>query len=315
MKRLVVLMTWLLMTLAGPVWAASGGTSLIDPFDPGVSASVAGMGGASSTMGGLWALGYNPAGLADVKERAESNVYELQVGASYLKWFEDQAVSYGTMALPPGFALGIASFDQGTITTQSGFFSGGTEKVSDFGAIAGFGTALPGGLSDLSVGISAQYWQRNLATFKASTFAVNVGGRAMFLEKQLTLGAYVQNLGPPMRLETAEEDPQPFGYALGASWTTPLDSDQPFGIRIAADANQIKDQDLEFGGGAELSLRRVLALRAGGTTARNEFTPAFGVGVMYKGFTFDYAYNTLDLADEKLATHFVSLSFGLGSGN
>ena len=207
MKRYGVLMSLLVVGLAQSAWAASPGTVLIDPFDPGVSAAVSGMGGASSTMGGLWALTYNPAGLADVKDRPEATFYEFQVGASYLKWFEDQAVGYGTVALPPGFALGVANFDQGQITSQTGFFTGGTEKISDFGIIGGYGTALPGQMSNVDVGISAQFWQRNLASFKASTFAVNLGARAMFLEKQFAVGAYVQNLGPSLKFETSEEDP------------------------------------------------------------------------------------------------------------
>ena len=312
MKRYGVLMSLLVVGLAQSAWAASPGTVLIDPFDPGVSAAVSGMGGASSTMGGIWALTYNPAGLADVKDRPEATFYEFQVGASYLKWFEDQAVGYGTVALPPGFALGVANFDQGQITSQTGFFTGGTEKVSDFGAIGGYGTSLPGQLSNVDVGISAQFWQRNLASFKASTFAVNLGARAMFLEKQFAVGAYVQNLGPSLKFETSEEDQQPMGYTVGASWTMPKKEGVPVGVRLAADGIKYKDRKVYVGGGAEVILQDVLALRAGANTARDKTQPTFGVGVIYKGFTFDYAYNTIDLAGESLATHLVSLKFGLG---
>lgn len=313
MNRHGVLVVLLVAALAPAAWAATPGTVAIDPFDPGISAAVAGMGGASSTMGGLWALPYNPAGLADVKKSATSDTYKFQFGASYLKWFEDQSVSYGAAGLGPGFAVGVAGFDQGTITTSTGFFGGGTAKVSDFGAIAGYGTELSGEFANVSVGVSAQYWQRNLAEYKSSTFALNLGARATFLEQQLMIGGYVQNMGPTLRFETTEEDDQPLGFTVGASWTLPKQEGMAVGVRIAADAIKFKDQDVALGGGGEVILRDVLALRLGANTSRDKTQPTFGVGVMYNGFGLDYSYMNISLLDENTATHLISVSFDLGA--
>ena len=192
----------LIVGFAVPVWAETPGSVALDPFDLGTSAATTGIGGASAAApGGLWSLGYNPAGLAGLNER--------WVGGSYLKWIEESWISYGAVALPPGFAVGLLGFDQGSITHTEDFFADGSDKVGEFGVIAGYGTALPGDLSNLSLGVSGQFWQKNYAGLHASTFAVNVGGQLALLDKQFTLGAYAQNLGPSLKFETSEEDKQP----------------------------------------------------------------------------------------------------------
>jgi len=310
MKRHAIFASLLAVGLATSAWAATPGTVAIDPFDLGTSASIAGVGGASSTVGGLWSLAHNPAGLADIKHEPKVSFYEFQVGVSYLRWFEEQSVGYGALALPPGFAIGAANFDQGTITTTNGFLAGPTEKVSDFGAIAGYGTSLPGVWSNVSVGVSAQYWQRNLAEFKASTFAVNLGARVFLLDQQLAFGAYVQNLGPSLKFETEEKDKQPLGVTVGAAWAMP--ATKPVRVRVVADVVKPRDQDVFGAGGAELILQDVLALRGGLSSARDKTHPTFGVGVNYAGFSFDYAYAQVSLLSEDIGTHLVSLSFGLG---
>jgi hypothetical protein len=293
------------MGVASSAWGSGAGTVATGPFDLGTSAVIAGTGGAAATVGGLWSLTYNPAGLADVKYQPSVNFYEFQVGASYLKWFEDQSVAYGAVALPPGFAVGVANFDQGTITTSTGFVSGATARVSDFGAIAGWGTTLPG--SQVSVGLAAQYWQRNLASYKASTFAINLGTRVLLFHQQVAVGAYVKNLGPSLNFETSEHDDQPLAGTLGASWTKP--DAKSLGLRVVADMTKPKDNGIFAAGGVEATLQKVLMVRAGFNSSRAKTEPTFGVGLAYGGFTFDYAYSDVNLLDEQVATHMVSIRF------
>jgi hypothetical protein len=298
-----VIWTGLLMIgLAASAWAATPGTVAEDPFDLGTSAAIAGMGGASAAApGGLWSLGYNPAGLSDVTE--------WRIGGSYFNWIESSSVSYGAFGAPPGFAGGILSFDQGSITLSDQFFTTTTEKVNDFGAIAGYGARLPGNLSALRLGLSAQYWQKNLAGIKAGTFAVNLGGMYSVIKDQLTLGAYVQNLGPALKFETAEEDKQPMTIAGGAMWSM-KSKDAPVHVSLLADVLKPTDRDVIFAGGGQLVLRKVLALRAGANNYAEKTSPTFGAGIMYKSFGFDYAYGTLSLLDQDTAIHRVSLGFG-----
>lgn len=303
-----ILMTGLLVVgLATSAWAMTPGTVASDPFDLGTSAAISAMGGASAAApGGLWALGFNPAGLADINER--------RIGGTYLKWIESSSVSYGAVALPPGFAIGAVGFDQGNIKPSEGYFESGSEKVSDFGAIAGYGTKLPEKLANVSVGISGQFWQKNYAGSKASTFGVNLGGRYMAMEDQLTVGAYVQNLGPAIKFETAEEDKQPMTMTGGVGWMMKKADGQMVRFGVMADVVKPLDQSVYFAAGGQVILQDILSLRAGVNTVNEETTPTFGVGILYKAFGFDYSFANIKLMDESLATHRMSISFGLGSG-
>jgi hypothetical protein len=303
MKTKLIWISLLWVGLAASAWAATPGTVAQDPFDLGTSAAIAGMGGASAAApGGLWSLTYNPAGLADVAD--------WRIGGSYFNWIANSSVSYGAFGAPPGFAAGILSFDQGTITLSDQFFTTTTEKVSEFGAIAGYGARLPGSLSALRLGLSTQYWQKNLAGIKAGTFAVNLGGLYSMLDNRLTLGAFVQNIGPPLKFETAEEDKQPLLYAGGAMWTLRSKEDAPVHLSVMADVQKPVDRDLVYAGGAQLVLRNVLALRGGVNNFSEKTSPTFGTGILYKSFTFDYAYGTISLLDQDTAIHRVSLGFG-----
>ena len=307
MRKHILMAGLLVVGLATSAWATTPGTVASDPFDLGTSAAISAMGGASAAApGGLWALGYNPAGLADINER--------RIGGTYLKWIENSSVAYGAVALPPGFAVGAVGFDQGSITPSDEFFQSGSDRVSDFGAIAGYGTKLPEKWSKVSLGITGQYWQKNYAGIKASTFAVNLGGRYMAMEDQLTVGAYVQNLGPSIKFETSEEDKQPMTMAGGLGWMMKKADSQMARFGVMADVVKPLDQDVYLAAGGQVILQDILSLRAGVSTANKETTPTFGVGVMYKGFGFDYSFANIKLMDESLATHRMSISFGLGSG-
>ena len=307
MKRHFLVASLLVVGLATSAWASSPGTVATDPFDLGTSAAISAMGGASAAApGGLWSLGYNPAGLADVSER--------RIGGTYLKWIENSSVAYGAVALPPGFAAGIVGWDQGTITPSEGFFENGSERVSDFGAIAGYGAKLPGTWSKLSLGVTGQYWQKNYAGLKASTFAVNFGGRYMAVDDQLSVGVYVQNLGPSLKFETSEEDKQPMTMAGGLGWMMKKADKQIVRFGVMADVVKPVDQDVYFAGGGQLILQDLLALRVGVNNANKETNPTFGAGIMYKAFGFDYSFSNVKLMDENVATHRLSISFGLGGG-
>ena len=297
--------TLLIVGLATSAMAQTPGSVAVDPFDLGTAAAITGMGGASAAApGGPWSLGYNPAGL--------SGVTESWLGASYLRWLEGTWNSYGVVALPPGFAVGLLGFNQGSITRTEGFFSDGSADVSDFGALAGYGTRLPGSLSNLSLGISGQYWQKNYAGIRGSTFGVNAGGQLALMEDQFTIGAYVQNLGPAIRFETTEEDKQPLTIAGGAGWLMKKAEGRMVRFGLMADVVKPNDRDVYFAGGGQLLLGELLALRGGAYTGLDKTTPTFGAGLMYKNFTFDYGYSSLSLSDENLATHHMSIAYRFG---
>jgi hypothetical protein len=239
--------TMLMLVLTTSAGAQTPGSVALDPFDFGTAAAITGVGGASAAAPcGLWSLGYNPAGLAGVTE--------AWFGASYLRWIEGSWNSYGVVALPPGFAVGLLGFDQGAITKTEGFFEDGSAEVSDFGARAGYGTRLPGSLSNLSLGISGQFWQKNLAGIRGSTFGVNGGGQLALMEDQLTIGAYVKNLGPAIRFETTEEDRQPLTIAAGAGWLTKKAESRFVRLGLMADVVKPNDREVYFAGGGQVLL-------------------------------------------------------------
>jgi len=142
---------------------------------------------------------------------------------------------------------------------------------------------------------------------------VNLGGRYMAMEDQFTVGAYVQNLGPSLKFETAEEDKQPMTITGGLGWMMKKTDKQIARVGLLADVIKPTDQDVYFAAGGQLMLQEILALRAGISTANDETTPTFGVGLAYKAFGFDYSFANVKLMDESIATHRMSISFGLGN--
>jgi hypothetical protein len=284
-------------------WADTPGTVAEDPFDLGTSAAIMGMGGASAAApGGLWSLGYNPAGLADVAE--------WRFGLSYFNWIASSSVAYGSIGSPSGSAIGVVNFDQGSITVSDQFATMGSASVRDFGAIAGYGTELPGDFSAVRVGISAQYWQKNLAGTTAGTFCLNLGAAVRILEDQLTVGAYAQNLGPALKFETAEEDEQPLAFAGGVHWAMKRSEDQMVRLELLADVIKPRALDVQLAGGGQIVLNDLVALRAGANTFGEKTHPTFGLGISYKSFTFDYAFGTVGLLETDTTIHRVSFGFG-----
>ena len=190
--------------------AKTPGTVAPDPFDLGTSAAISGMGGASAAApGGLWSLGFNPAGLADINEPARGNLP---------RWLEGTRSSYGAVALPPGFAVGQSASTRAPSAQRLGFLPDGIEKVSDFGAMAGYGTRLPGGLSrepgDLRPVLAEKLRRQPRRAPSASTSAAGtwrygrpVDGRRIRAEPR-----------PLDQFETAEEDKQPMTMAGGPGW-------------------------------------------------------------------------------------------------
>lgn len=299
-------MAWvalLLAGLAGNAWAETPGTVAQDPFDLGTSAAIMGMGGASTAApGGLWSLGHNPAGLAEITD--------WRFGVSYFNWIASTSVAYGAVGAPPGFAAGIVNFDQGSVTLSDQFAATGSEGVRDVGVIAGYGAKLPGDLSMIRVGAAAQYWQKNLAGTTASTFGMNLGAAMKLLQDQLTLGAYVQNLGPAMRFETAAEDQQPTTVSGGVHWAMKASEEQMIRLELLADVVKPRTLDVQFAGGGQVVIADLLALRAGVNDFGDKARPTFGAGISYKSFGFDYAYGTVGLLDTDTAIHRVSFAFG-----
>jgi len=303
MKSHIAWVAVLLAGLAVNAWADTPGTVAEDPFDLGTSAAIMGMGGASAAApGGLWSLGYNPAGLAEITD--------WRVGLSYFNWIASTSVAYGAIGAPRGFAGGIVSFDQGSITISDQFATAGTEQVRDFGAIAGYGTKLPGSLSPIRVGLSAQYWQKNLAGIRAGTFGLNLGAAYQMLDDQVTVGAYVQNLGPSLKFETTEEDQQPTAVSGGVHWAMKKSENQVVRFGVLADAIKPRSRDMLFAGGGQIIFNDMLSLRAGANNFGDKTRLTYGAGISYKSFGFDYAYGTVGLLETDTSIHRISFGFG-----
>lgn len=303
MKKHIAWVALLLAGLTMNAWADTPGTVAEDPFDLGTSATIMGMGGAAAAApGGLWSLGYNPAGLSEITD--------WRVGLSYFNWIASTSVAYGAVGAPRGFAGGVVSFDQGSITIQDQFASTGSEQVRDFGVIAGYGTRLPGEFSAVRLGLSAQYWQKNLAGITAGTFGVNLGAAYQMLDDQFTVGAYVQNLGPALKFETSEEDQQPTSISGGVHWAMKKSDKQVVRFGVLADVIKPTSRDALFAGGGQIVLNDMLALRAGANNFGDKTRPTFGAGISYRSFGFDYAYGTVSLLETDTAIHRISFGFG-----
>jgi tetratricopeptide (TPR) repeat protein len=148
------------------------------------------------------------------------------------------------------------------------------------------------------LGGSVKLRRQEIAEFSANGFGLDLGvhvrpfvaaGSEASWAGRCALGFAVRNaVAPSIKLDR-EAVTEPTTVTAGAAWTQPL----PAGMSVLAalDVEKTRSVDPDLHAGLELTPHPLLALRAGWNG--NELTA--GAGVRYSLFSFDYAFENLEL--------------------
>ena len=294
---------------------ASSGTQLIIP----VGARSISLGGAAlSSVGGVEAGPWNPAGLV----RAERS----EVIVSHMSYFADIGVEYAAAALrlPGSASLGLSikalTIGEIPVTTETQPDGTGESATPTFlTAGASFARLMS---DQIAVGVTVNYLYEKMADVSASGFCFTGGVQYTRLGgvDGLSVGVVISNIGPGLTYDgeglersavVPDADREVTNYkveaaegSLPSSIEVGLGYQQPIAEALEATfsglfrSNNFSDDQYRFG--AEFSYQRKFFLRGGydySTEAEgNEsvFGPAFGVGVdqplKNTSIRVDYAY-------------------------
>jgi len=266
----------------------AGGTEGATPFNflfLDTNARPAAMGGAyTAIVRDADSLFYNPAGFADVENKAIFTHNEYFQGASQ---------KYGAVALNNvkglpqdigmGFSFNTVSYGDIQRTTLSNPSGAG---LSDFNA-RNWAISLGCGRQvkeNLSLGIGLKYLYEKIDTYSASAVAADFGGIYSFKDLPFTVGIVIQNIGTKIKFQS-ERESLPLNLKLGLGYEF-LD----LGV-LAIDLNKPKDGDSTIHFGAEYIIKEKAAIRLG-FNGRNDSSSGItiGGGTLYQQFALDYAY-------------------------
>jgi hypothetical protein len=160
----------------------------------------------------------------------------------------------------------------------------------------------------LSLGVTAKVLQENLDEWETRTLLFDVGMLYYLGVRDLCVGFAVRSLGPdiqpngePPRRDGYESStefqssapPTEGAFGLAGTWDLTPDVD----LLTTVDFNHPSDARESFRGGVELGLRRLLYLRAGYETGRDEGGVAGGFGLQLRRkqmlWRIDYGYSDM----------------------
>lgn len=343
MKNNMKLIAFLLLVAAvlfavSPADAGSGarrgtasGTQLLIP----VGSRGTGLGGnVSSTIKGIDALYWNPAGLAAGSSSAE-------VMFSHMKYIADINVNYAAASARFGFGdlgISIKSLDFGDIPVTTELQTEGTgEQLNP--NFTTFALTYSRQMSDrINFGGTVKFISEKILRTSASTFAFDFGLQYATAVKGLKLGIVLKNLGPNMQyngsdLETkvtpngSEPGTRDRNFRITAgSFELPttlelgVSYDMGFGENnVLTVGGNFMNHNFgldQYGVAAEYVFNKMIFLRGGYAVAYDPessdfqtqgdeylFGPSFGAGVILSvsegmDLSLDYAYRSTDVFDD-----------------
>jgi len=296
---LAVALTLLLPASAARAQSTAGAQSLL--ITPGARADAMGRAYAAIANDAT-ATWWNPAALAYIEQKNLSFMHtQLVPGLANDVYYEFLGYAQNV----PGWGGVGANFifltyGESMATGESGD-ERGTFSSYEFALSAAAGTEI---FRNMSAGLAVKFVYVNLAPAdvtldnqagNGSTFAVDMGTYYRFQALPLTLAAVFQNLGPNIAyIDESQSDPLGRNLKIGLAYQ--ILRSQSMQLLGSFDFNQplVYTDPMEdpiYNGGLEFAYGGLLALRAG-YIYDHEGTiedPTFGVGLAYKGFSFDYA--------------------------
>ena len=239
---------------------------------------------------------YNPAGLGWLTKPELTFAHSEQI--------QDVSFEHASGVFPVADlgAFGMSVYYQGTGDIQGYSTTGVADsKVEAYsGAVAlSYGRYVLGERIEgdgLTAGATLKYIFSKLDTVNATAVGGDAGAMYVFKPSQLTMdnqfavGAALENVGTGLKFDEVS-DSLPMGVRVGMMYKFLMTKMNPV---LMLDVNKYKDSDLTVGIGGEITIKDILALRAGYVSKGNRDTDTglrFGVGLMSYGLSFDYAYS------------------------
>ncbi len=298
------LKTWLsaaLLLAAAGVQAAGAGATGGSFLKVGVGAKALSMGSAASVVTeGANAINWNPGLLGEVKQK--------NMTASYSMLFQDESQGFWGYAAPLGGGGGVIGVGVNYLTVSNlEKRAGDTEAADSMFNNNNTAISLSYGRAEvrsgLSLGATLKYIQQKIDTQSDNAVAVDLGS-VYKLNSDWTTAFVAQNLGSKI-------GPDKLPLTLKAGVATKLFNGK---LAIASDLDWlVNDERFYVDLGADYSLNRHLAFRAGYQAGRNKDELGSGlvgfcagIGLKLNRFSLDYAYVPLgDLGN----THRMTLGF------
>ncbi|RJP58946.1 MAG: hypothetical protein C4543_07480 [Ignavibacteriales bacterium] len=288
------------LIIATSIFAQSAGSSGLSFLKSGFNARNIAMGdlGVASAHD-VSALYYNPALLADY--------VSPQLTFSHNQLMQDVSgqmlgASFPLFGLPFAFGLNTTSVSGFEMRTRPG------EPESTFN-VHFFNASLSTGFylyEKLSFGMTVKYLYENLFSDDASGLGFDLGVSYKNIIEGLDLGLSYRNMGSMEKLRNVETE-LPTDLRIGAAYNFPLTSIQSDITLTGGMQKYTKSEDTHLHVGAEIFYDNLIALRGGYMSGYESKGLTAGLGLLWNGINFDYAFVPYDygLGD----SHIISLMY------
>jgi tetratricopeptide (TPR) repeat protein len=287
-----------------PAQDGTGGTRSV--FSIGAGARAIALGGAFSAIGDdASVLYYNPAALRTCRYPGVV-LNHIQLFSD----FSDAAYDFVGLVYP---TISAGSIGLGVMTVGTGGIKGFDEFSRETGELSyresqmilGYALDLPWRqIGDVTLGSSVKVLSQRVGESSAAGTGLDVGFvyRPKYV-RRLSIGCNLQDIvGAETKLVTLT-DKVDRTIMVGAGYTYPFQNGSSLSLALQMNAPQRDDTELRFG--AEYMFKNFVSVRVG---YDSEMITA-GLGVAWRGFSFDYGYFS---RDEAGSSHPVSLSSRIG---
>lgn len=297
-----LLISLLFSFVAGGVYADGAGTTGATFLRIKAGPRAVAMGGAYTALSDDgFGMYWNPAGISRLEQNVLSATHQRQILD-----VDNEFISFG---FPVGVnqTVGLSSRFLHTTDYYRTERDDGEEFTNYSGSMGLYYAR--GGRTGLAYGIGGKFIREKLASYKATSYAMDLGLHYKSPRTPLQLGLAVQHVGPEI---TFIEAGDPLPLTVRAGWAYEF---YPLGRRwvVTNDIIYYQPENItSFALGTEYQLFNFLDLRAGYLTSQSYSTNSqfnLGLGLDYRAFTIDYS-----LADrenlEPLHVFSLSLAFG-----
>jgi hypothetical protein len=251
--------------------------------------------GAASAKGAM-ALFHNPAliGFAN----------QSQAAFGYTDWLLDLSVQTGSLLLHYNKVniglsfnvFNIPGIQQRDLPSDDPL---ATFQAHDLTAGLSVGYALR---NNLTFGVTGRFVYQQIYNEDAPGIAADVGLAWKHPKLDWTIAACVRNAGKMGNLQQ-ESSPLPTSADVGMAWIVTHVGD--FALHVAGEAQIYFEDDVRYKGGLEGSWKNTIYLRTGYQTGSELKTISGGLGLAWKRYSFDYAYQPL--AEDFGASHRITV--------
>jgi hypothetical protein len=285
---LVVVMALFALGSAAPYAAARGvGTSAADFFKEPLSTRATGMGGAYVAVADdLSSMEWNPAGLSLLTPNILNTSFE------HVFSFADVEYEELTMgqSLGDNYGGGAQLLYRHMPDIDNDLEDESPVKVYDIAGMLGYGFQL----SNFSVGLNLKFFQTTLGDNVLFGEAVDLGFLVFFMDRKISLGVAIQNLGPDVNYDSL-----PLNVRGGFAYKDVFGENKEHGVVLGLELNQPLDNKLNLEVGGEYWYRSMFGARVGykqqmGGDDLQSDNPAerisFGASVRWSDLQLDYSF-------------------------